>query len=280
MNAESIEAHALSVRQNIIAMIAQAGSGHPGGSLSATDILCALYLGNILRHNPEQPLDENRDRFILSKGHAAPALYAVLAESGYFPQDELLTLRKFGSRLQGHPDMNLLPGIDVSTGSLGQGLSIACGMALGLRLQNSDARVFTLLGDGECQEGQVWEAAMFAAHMKLSSLIAIVDQNGLQIDGATENVCNPGCLVDKFNAFGWNTQVVDGHSIPHLLEAFSAALSTQNDKPHAIIAKTIKGCGVSFMENNAGWHGKATNKEETERALAELQAAGEERTFA
>lgn len=272
MDIKSLEARTLSLRKDIISMIAAAGSGHPGGSLSAIDILCALYFGNVLNYSAENPNDVNRDRFILSKGHAAPALYAVLAEAGFFPKEELLTLRKYGSRLQGHPDMNLLPGIDVSTGSLGQGLSIACGMALGLSLDKSHARVFTLLGDGECQEGQVWEAAMFAAHQKLGNLCAIVDCNGLQIDGATADVCNPGNLEEKFAAFGWKTYSVDGHNLEELISLFQKIYSTQSDTPVFVLARTIKGCGVSFMENNAGWHGKATNSDQTASALQELDA--------
>lgn len=280
MDVQQLEKRALDLRKDIISMIAEAGSGHPGGSLSAIDILCALYFGGVLNHSVNNPEDSARDRFVLSKGHAAPALYATLAHAGYFPREELLTLRKYGSRLQGHPDMRLLPGIDVSTGSLGQGLSIACGMALGLRMDNISAAVFALLGDGECQEGQVWEAAMYAAHMKLDHVVAIVDHNGLQIDGRTEDVCNPGNLAEKFAAFGWETYQVDGHSMASLVDTLGLVRTRCCGKPKVVIANTIKGCGVSFMENKAGWHGKATNSEETACALAELDAIGTERGLA
>lgn len=257
-------------------MIGAAGSGHPGGSLSAIDILTALYFGGVLRHDASAPKDGARDRFILSKGHAAPALYATLAHAGYFPIDELKTLRKLGSRLQGHPDMTLLPGIEVSTGSLGQGLSIACGIACGLRLNNNSANVFTLLGDGECEEGQVWEAAMFAAHQKLDNVVAIIDNNGLQIDGCVEDVCNPGDLGEKFRAFGWDVYSVDGHDIDALIKTLNTAKDKTVGVPKVIIAHTVKGKGVSFMEDNAGWHGKAPNAEELERALQELGPYSEE----
>ena len=268
----SAEAHAkaAAMRRDIIEMISCAGSGHPGGSLSCTDILAALYFGGVMNYDPADPKLETRDRFILAKGHAAPALYAVLAEAGYFPKDELKTLRKLGTRLQGHPDSNLLPGVEVSTGSLGQGLSIAAGMAAGLRLNGSGAKVYTVLGDGECQEGQVWEAANFAAAQNLGNLVAIVDGNGLQIDGALEDVCSAGTLQDKFAAFGWDVHEVDGHDIDALIALFTSLPHTATGKPQAIIAKTVKGKGVSFMENQAGWHGKAPNAEETQAALAEL----------
>ena len=268
----SAEAHAkaAAMRRDIIEMISCAGSGHPGGSLSCTDILAALYFGGVMNYDPADPKLETRDRFILAKGHAAPALYAVLAEAGYFPKDELKTLRKLGTRLQGHPDSNLLPGVEVSTGSLGQGLSIAAGMAAGLRLNGSDAKVYTVLGDGECQEGQVWEAANFAAAQNLGNLVAIVDGNGLQIDGALEDVCSAGTLQDKFAAFGWDVHEVDGHDIDALIALFMSLPHAATGKPQAIIAKTVKGKGVSFMENQAGWHGKAPNAEETQAALAEL----------
>ncbi|MDD7368411.1 MAG: transketolase, partial [Berryella intestinalis] len=209
MDLNQLQEASRQMRISILRSVAEAGSGHPGGSLSCTDILSALYFGGILNHDPRNPRLESRDRFILSKGHAAPALYAALAHAGYFPVEELLTLRKLGTRLQGHPDCRLLPGIEVSTGSLGQGLSIAAGMAAGLVLDGSDATVFTLLGDGECQEGQVWEAAMFSAHRGLDNLVAVVDRNGLQIDGATEDVCDPGDVALKFSAFGWNAVEVD-----------------------------------------------------------------------
>ena len=268
----SVEAHqkAGAIRRDIIEMIHEAGSGHPGGSLSCTDILSALYFGGVMNYDPANPKLEGRDYFILAKGHAAPALYATLAEAGYFPKEELNTLRKLGTRLQGHPDSNLLPGVEVSTGSLGQGLSIAAGLAAGVRLKGSTAKVYTVLGDGECQEGQVWEAANFAAAQKLGNLVAIIDANGLQIDGALEDVCSAGSLDEKFAAFGWEVHHVDGHDIDALIELFNSLQNAPTGKPQAVIAKTVKGKGVSFMENQAGWHGKAPNDEETKQALAEL----------
>lgn len=265
-----LERRANDMRIDIVRMIAEAGSGHPGGSLSAADILTALYFGGVMEHDPEHPEREDRDRFILAKGHAAPALYAALAQAGYFPREELMTLRKLGSRLQGHPDSNQVPGVEVSTGSLGQGLSIAAGAAAGLKLDGRAETVFTLLGDGECQEGQVWEAAMFAAHRNLDNLVAIIDRNGLQIDGCTEDVCDPGDLARKFEAFGWNVSEVDGHDIPALVASLSAAKTARNGHPCALVAHTVKGKGVSFMEGQAGWHGKAPNAEQLEQALADL----------
>lgn len=270
MNAQVAKQKAEAMRLDIIEMLHEAGSGHPGGSLSCTDILSALFFGGVMKHNPENPADEERDYFILSKGHAAPALYALLAEAGYIPAEELKTLRKLGSRLQGHPDSNLLPGVEVSTGSLGQGLSIASGLAAGLLLDGKSNRVFTVLGDGECQEGQVWEAATFAAHQNLGNLVAIVDSNGLQIDGNVEDVCSSGTLVGKFAAFDWEVYEVDGHDIEALIELLSSLKASSTEKPKAVIARTVKGKGVSFMENKAGWHGKAPNEEETRIALAEL----------
>ncbi len=272
-----LERRANEMRIDIVRMIAEAGSGHPGGSLSAIDILCALYFSGVMKHDPANPDWEERDRFILAKGHAAPALYATLAHAGYFPREELMTLRKLGSRLQGHPDSNLLPGVEVSTGSLGQGLSIAAGAAAGLSLEGSDATVFCLMGDGECQEGQVWEAAMFAAHRHLDNLVAVIDRNGLQIDGCTEVVCGPGDLHVKFSAFGWDVRDVNGHDIPALVDALGSAKTTQAGKPHLLVAHTVKGKGVSFMEGQAGWHGKAPSADQLEVALAELGASvGEE----
>ena len=269
-----LERRANEMRSDIVRMIAEAGSGHPGGSLSCADILAALYFGGVLDHDPERPDWEERDRFILAKGHAAPALYAVLAQAGYFPREELLTLRKLGTRLQGHPDSNLVPGVEVSTGSLGQGLSVAAGAAAGLKLDGKPQSVFALLGDGECQEGQVWEAAMFAAHRNLDNLVAVVDRNCLQIDGDTADVCDPGDLAAKFQAFGWDAREVDGHDMAALVEALAAAKADRAGRPHALIARTVKGKGVSFMENQAGWHGKAPNAEQMETALAELADAG------
>lgn len=260
------------MRKDIIGMIHEAGSGHPGGSLSCTDILAALYFGDVMTYDPAHPTSDARDRFILAKGHAAPALYAALAEAGFFPKDELKTLRKLGSRLQGHPDSKLLPGVEVSTGSLGQGLSVAAGLAAGLRLKGGDQKVYTVLGDGECEEGQVWEAANFAAAEALGNLVAIVDSNGLQIDGCLCDVCSAGELDEKFAAFGWDVHHVDGHDIDALIALFASLPRKATGKPQAIIAKTVKGKGVSFMENQVGWHGKAPDAEQTKQALAELES--------
>jgi transketolase len=262
-----IEEMARRLRYHIIQMVGKAGSGHPGGSLSSADIVAALYFGNILRVDPINPLWSERDRFVLSKGHAAPLLYAALAEKGFFPVEVLLTLRKLGSPLQGHPDCRKVSGVEVSTGSLGQGLSLAVGMALAGKMDKRDYKVWALLGDGECQEGQVWEAAMAAAHYKLDNLRAIVDHNHLQIDGPLEKVMSVKSLSDKFLAFGWEVVCVDGHSIHELLEAYRRP-STGN--PLAIIAETLKGKGVKFMEGVAGWHGKAPQGEELDRALSEV----------
>lgn len=258
------------IRQDIIRMLGTAGSGHPGGSLSAADIVTALYF-KFLRIDPENPKDPDRDRFILSKGHAAPVLYAALAKRGYFGREELLTLRKLGSRLQGHPDMKKLPGVDISTGSLGQGLSVAIGMALAGRLDSKDYRVYVLLGDGETQEGQVWEAAMASAHYRLDNLTAFLDHNRLQIDGLIEEVMSPEPLAEKWRAFGWDVQVVDGHDMNQILQAVERALTVKG-KPQMIVAETVKGKGVSFMEDQAGWHGSTPNQEQTEKALADLLA--------
>ena len=272
-----LERRANDMRADIVRMIAEAGSGHPGGSLSCADILAALYFGGVLEHDPLNPQWEGRDRFILAKGHAAPALYAVLAQAGYFPREELATLRKLGSRLQGHPDSNQVPGVEVSTGSLGQGLSVAAGAAAGLKLDGAPQTVFALLGDGECQEGQVWEAAMFAAHRQLDNLVAVVDRNGLQIDGRTCDVCDPGDLGAKFAAFGWDVAEVDGHDLDALVAVLGAAKAGRDGRPHAVIARTVKGKGVPFMENEAGWHGKAPNAEQAAEALAALEGgAGKE----
>jgi transketolase len=257
------------MRRDIIEMTTAAGSGHPGGSLSAVEIIATLY-ASVMRHDPADPKAADRDRFVLSKGHAAPVLYAALAESGYLPREELLTLRKLGSRLQGHPDMRKLPGIEVSTGSLGQGLAMANGMALALRLDgNTGPTVFCLLGDGELQEGSVWEAAMAAAHYNLSNVVAIVDLNGLQIDGPTCDVMDLGNVPEKFAAFGWTVVTCDGHSVEGLYDALSRA-KAEPERPAVVVARTMKGRGVSFMENLCDWHGKAPNAEECARALAEL----------
>jgi transketolase len=257
------------LRIHIINMLAESGSGHPGGSLSAADILTALFFYK-LRHNPEKPEWEDRDRFILSKGHAAPVLYAALAESGYFPVQYLNTLRKLGSSLQGHPDRNTLPGVEMSTGSLGQGLSVAVGLAMGLRLSGKDSRVYVVNGDGELQEGMIWEAAMAAAHYKVDNLTTIIDRNTLQIDGPTEEVMGLGDLAAKWSAFGWNVIVIDGHDLGAIVSALDAA-SVYKGKPTAIIANTIKGKGVSFMEGKVKYHGVAPNAEEKITALEELK---------
>ena len=253
------------MRIDIVEMIGKAGSGHPGGSLSCIDILACLYFGDVMKFD-----DDCRDRFILSKGHGAPALYATLAHSGYIDHSELDTLRRLGSNLQGHPDMRKCAGVEVSTGSLGQGLSIACGEALGFKLRGTREVVFTLLGDGECQEGQVWEAAMFASQYKLDNLVAIVDSNGLQIDGNVDDVMSIENLRDKFESFGWKVFDVDGHNIDEICEVLLSAKSDSSQAPKCVIAKTIKGKGVSFMEGQASWHGKAPNDEQVKEAVAEL----------
>lgn len=266
----AVEAKAAQMRSDIVEMIAAAGSGHPGGSLSAADIVATLYFGDVLRHDPADPQWPERDRFVLSKGHAGPVLYAGLAEAGYFGRDHLSTLRKLGSILQGHPDSKKTPGVEVSTGSLGQGLSVACGIAAGLRTGPDDDRtVFCLLGDGELQEGQVWEAAMFASHHGLDNLVAIVDDNGLQIDGACSEVMCLGAIAQKFAAFGWRSLECDGHDVGQVREALLKAREHVGG-PAVVIARTVKGKGVSFMEGQAGWHGKAPTAEETAIALAEL----------
>lgn len=267
MTEQTIKA-AKRMRADIVKMLAAAGSGHPGGSLSAADILAVLYFEK-MHIRPEEPAWADRDRLVLCKGHAAPALYAALSCRGYFPEEELVNLRRLGSRLQGHPDMKRLPGVDMSTGSLGQGLSAACGMALAGRLDAKDYRVFALLGDGELEEGQVWEAAMFAAHYRLDRLVAFVDHNRLQIDGDITKVLSPEPIDQKFAAFGWHVQTVDGHDHAALSAAVDAALAALG-QPSVIIAETVKGKGISFMENQAGWHGKAPSAEEAAQALAEL----------
>ena len=272
-----IELRAARMRHDIIEMIAEAASGHPGGSLSAADIVATLFFG-VMRHDPRWFEWPDRDRFVLSKGHAAPVLYAALAESGYFGRKHLQTLRKLGSILQGHPDSTKTPGVEVSTGSLGQGLAIANGIALGLRLDDNGARVYCLLGDGELQEGEVWEAAMFAPHHGLDQVMAIIDHNGLQIDGACSEVMCLGGVAEKFAAFGWEVRETGGHDIEALLDALTAPPATPG-VPVAVVAYTVKGKGVSFMEGDTGWHGKAPNAEQTAAALAEL-AEGVERALA
>lgn len=260
---------ACNVRMGIIEGTFNAKSGHPGGSLSIAEILTYLYFKE-MNVDPANPAMADRDRFVLSKGHAAPALYSVMAQKGYFPVEELKTLRKVDSRLQGHPSMKCLPGIDISSGSLGQGISAACGMALGAKLSNADFRVYSILGDGEIEEGQVWEAAMYAAAKKLDNLVAFVDNNNLQIDGTVEEVNSPYPIPEKFAAFGWNVIEIDGHSFDEIEAALNSARECKG-KPTAIIAKTVKGKGVSFMENQVNWHGAAPNAEQYEIAMNELK---------
>ena len=261
---------ACKVRMGIIQSTHAAKCGHPGGSMSAAEMFTYLYFKE-LNVDPKAPQWEDRDRFVLSKGHTAPGLYAALALRGFFPVEDLLTLRKVGSYLQGHPNMNSVPGVDMSTGSLGQGISAACGMALGLKKQGKNARVYTLLGDGEIQEGQVWEACMFASHYKLDNLCVIVDNNGLQIDGDVAKVMSPYPIVDKLEAFGFQVEAIDGHDFT-AIEAAMEKAKTVKGKPFAIVMKTVKGKDVSFMENDAGWHGVAPNDAQYEQAMAELTA--------
>ncbi len=256
------------VRIDALRGIHSAGAGHPGGSLSVTDILVSLYF-NVMNVNPEDPKMEGRDRLVLSKGHAAPALYSVLAHRGYFDPAELLTLRKLGSRLQGHPSMELCPGVEMSTGSLGQGFSVAVGMAIADKIDGKSRRTFVVTGDGELQEGIIWEAALSAAKHGLDNLIAVVDWNNLQIDGVVDTVKKVAPIDDKFAAFGWETFVCDGHDMQSLLDAYEKAMAVKG-KPVCIVAKTVKGKGVSFMENQAGWHGKAPSDEQLEAAIKEL----------
>jgi len=265
-----LQVAACKVRQGIIESTYCAKCGHPGGSLSAADMFTYLY-NKEMNVNPADPKWEDRDRFVLSKGHTAPGLYAALAHKGFFPVEDLKQLRKLGHYLQGHPNMNSVPGVDMSTGSLGQGISAACGMALSGKLRNKDYRVYTLLGDGEIQEGQVWEACMFAAHYHLDNLVVIVDNNGLQIDGDVAKVMSPYPIVDKLEAFGFHVAAIDGHDFDQIEAAMKEA-KTVKGKPSAIVMKTVKGKDVSFMENNAGWHGVAPNKEQYEQAMAELNA--------
>ena len=267
---KQLMAAACKVRMGAIKGVHAAKAGHPGGSLSAADLFTYLYFKE-LRIDPKNPKWEDRDRFVLSKGHTAPGLYAALALRGYFPEEDLLTLRQIGSHLQGHPNMNLTPGVDMSTGSLGQGVSTAAGMALAAKYQGKDCRVYTLLGDGEIQEGEVWEAFMFAHHYKLDNLCVIIDNNGLQIDGRVEDVMSPYPIPEKLRAFGFQVYEIDGHDFEQMETAFHQARETKG-VPSAIVMKTVKGKGVSFMENQAGWHGKAPNDEEFEIAMNELSA--------
>lgn len=261
------------VRKGIVTSVHSAKAGHPGGSLSAADIFTYLYFEE-MNVDPENPKMEDRDRFVLSKGHTAPGLYAVLANRGYFPVEDLKTLRKIGSYLQGHPDMKHIPGVDMSSGSLGQGISAAVGMALSAKMREKDYRVYTLLGDGEIQEGQVWEAAMFAGHRKLDNLVVIVDNNGLQIDGKIDDVCSPYPIDEKFAAFQFHVINVNAHDFDDLRKAFQEARETKG-VPTAIIAHSTKGKGVSFMENRASWHGTAPNDEQYAVAMADLERIGE-----
>lgn len=274
MNAElkaKLQKDAVKVRMSVIEGTFNAKSGHPGGSLSVSDLMTYLYMYK-LNVDPKNPQWEDRDRFVLSKGHTAPALYAALALRGFFSEDEIKTLRKPGSRLQGHPSMHMTPGVDMSTGSLGQGISVAVGMALGAKINKKDYRVYTILGDGEIEEGQVWEAAMFAGAKKLDNLLVVVDNNNLQIDGTIEEVNSPYPIDEKFKAFGFNVINIDGHDFDQIDDAFTKAEAFKG-APTAIIAKTVKGKGVSFMENQVGWHGKAPDLDQYNQAMAELKEA-------
>ena len=272
MNTAELSSMSKQVRRDIINMTANAGSGHPGGSLSAADLMTCLFF-NHMHVDPKHPDDPDRDRFVLSKGHAAPCYYAVLAEMGFISRDEFKNFRQLHSILQGHPDSKKVPGVDAATGSLGQGCSIAVGMALGAKVQHKDCKVYTLLGDGECQEGQIWEAAMTAAQFSLDNVCAVVDDNGVQLDGPTKDIMDVEPLGAKFAAFGWEVLDVDGHSLAALRDAFRIAAATQG-RPTVLIAHTVKGKGVSFMEGQAGWHGKAPNDAELAAALAELEEGG------
>lgn len=270
---EMLEKKATGIRKDIVEMICKAKSGHPGGSLSACDIVVSLYY-SVMNIDPKNPLMEDRDRFVLSKGHAAPLLYSVLADKGYFSKELLGTLRQYGSPLQGHPDMKKVKGVEISTGSLGQGLSVANGMAMSAKMSNKDYRTYVVMGDGELQEGQVWEAAMTSAHYKLDNLTVIVDFNNLQIDGNVSDVKDVSPIDKKFEAFGWNVLTADGHDFNELLAAFEKAKAFKG-KPTVIVASTVKGKGVSFMENVCDFHGKAPSKEETEKAVEELSNVSE-----
>ena len=270
---KQLEMTAVNVRMGIIEGTFNAKSGHPGGSLSIADLLTYLYSVK-MNVNPADPDMKERDRLVLSKGHTAPALYSVLAEKGFFPKEELKSLRHIGALLQGHPCIHI-PGVDMSSGSLGQGISVACGMALAGKIDNADYKVYTILGDGECEEGQVWEAAMFAAHYQLDNLVAIVDNNGLQIDGKITEVCSPEPITDKFAAFGWHVITMDAHDFDSIEKAFDEAEKISG-KPVVIVQKSVKGKGVSFMEDKVSWHGTAPNKEQYDQAMAELTARLEE----
>ncbi len=270
MTVPELENMANKLRLHVVEMTYMARSGHPGGSLSAADMISALYF-NFMKHDPSDPQWDERDRFVLSKGHVAPVLYAALAEAGYFPVDDLLSLRQMGSKLQGHPVRGKVPGVEMSTGSLGQGLSMACGIALAGKMDGKDYKTICMLGDGEMQEGQNWEAAMFARQAGLTNLIAIVDRNRLQITGDTEQAVGLEPLPEKWKSFGWNVIIIDGHNMRQIIEALEKAANARS-RPTAIIMKTVKGKGVSFMENNAGFHGRACNDEEYAKAVEELKA--------
>ena len=270
---EALCAKAREIRKHVVRMVGAASSGHPGGSLSAADIVTVLYF-NDMNIRPDDPGWPDRDRFVLSKGHAAPVLYAALAEAGYFPAGELVTLRRIDSRLQGHPSIRSTPGVEMSTGSLGQGLSAACGMAIAAKLDGAAWRVYALLGDGELEEGQIWEAVMTAAHRRLDNLTAFVDANGLQIDGPVADIKSMERIGDRFAAFGWHVVEIDGHDIPAIMAALAEARNTQG-RPTVVVARTVKGKGVSFMENQLGWHGTAPKPDQVRAALAELDASGE-----
>lgn len=270
---EALRAKARDIRKHVVRMVGAASSGHPGGSLSAADIVTVLYF-NEMNIRPDDPKWPDRDRFVLSKGHAAPVLYAALAEAGYFPAGELVTLRRIDSRLQGHPSIRSTPGVEMSTGSLGQGLSAACGMAIAAKLDGAAWRVYALLGDGELEEGQIWESVMTAAHRRLDNLTAFVDANGLQIDGPVADIKSMERIGDRFAAFGWHVVEIDGHDIPAIMAALAEARNTQG-RPTVVVARTVKGKGVSFMENQLGWHGTAPKPDQVRAALAELDASGE-----
>ena len=273
MDTLALKKTANEIRKGIVTAVHSAKSGHPGGSLSAADIMTYLYFEE-MNIDPKEPKKADRDRFVLSKGHIAPALYSTLAQRGYFPVEDLKTLRHVGSYLQGHPDMKHIPGVDMSSGSLGQGISTAVGMALAAKLDGKDFRTYTMLGDGEIQEGQVWEAAMFAGARKLDNLVVIVDNNGLQIDGDIADVCSPYPIADKFKAFNFNVIEIDAHDFDQIADAFAKAKDTKG-MPTAIVAKSVKGKGVSFMENLASWHGTAPNDEQYAQAIADLEKIGE-----
>jgi len=273
MTKVELQKQAIEVRKGILNAVYNAKSGHPGGSLSAADMMTYLYFQE-MNIDPENPKMEGRDRFVLSKGHCSPGLYSTLANRGFFPVEDLVTFRHTGSYLQGHPDMKHIPGVDMSTGSLGQGFSAAVGMALAAKMDNKDYRVYALAGDGETQEGQIWEAAMFAGHRKLDNLVLIVDSNGLQIDGCVDMICSPNPLDKKLEAFHFHVITINGNNFDEIASALKEARATKG-QPTAIVMKTQKGQGVSFMENNAGWHGKAPNTEEYNQAMLELEKAGE-----